>query len=130
MGWESTTLASLGHAEFSLGKSGEAWKHALESLHLLTEIHAFAFFIPRSLAILALLYVDRGNNDMAIELQAQISLQPFWANSHWYADLYGNPVRNATIGVFPSDGTPVSRIGSTKDLREIAGIVLEIENKR
>jgi len=130
MGWESTTLASLGHAEFSLGKSVEAWKHALESLHLLAEIHAFSFFIPRSLAMLALLYVDRGNNDMAIELQAQISLQPFWANSHWYADLYGNPVRNATTGVFPSDETPVSRIGSTKDLREIAGIVLEIENKR
>jgi len=68
MGWESTTLASLGHAEFSMGKNTEAWNHALESLELLTRIHMFTFFVPRTLAILALLYKERGNIDIAIEL--------------------------------------------------------------
>ena len=129
LGWESTTLASLSHAEFSLGRSADAWKHALESVQLLSGIHAFVFFIPRSLAILALLYVDQGNIEMASELQSKISLQPFWRNSRWYADLYGNPVRKAAAGLLPSDGTRASRIGSTKDVWEIAKIVLETENK-
>jgi DNA-binding SARP family transcriptional activator len=124
-GWMSTTLASLSHAEYALGKRADAWEHALDSLRILTEIHAFAFFIPRSLAILALLYLDQGNSDMANELETQISIQPFWGNSRWYADLYANPVRNAAAGTFPPDGTTINRIRSTKDLMEIAKIVLE-----
>jgi len=126
-GWASTALASLSHAEYGLGKRADAWEHALESLRILTEIHAFAFFIPRSLAILALLDVDRGNVDMARELQAQISLQPFWANSRWYTDLYGNPVKKATSGILSPERTTANRMRSTKDLWEIAKFVLETE---
>jgi hypothetical protein len=67
---------------------------------------------------------------MANKLRAQISLQPFWRNSRWYADLYGNPVGNAEVEVMLPNGISTDRFGSTKDLRKIAKFVLETENKR
>jgi predicted ATPase/DNA-binding SARP family transcriptional activator/tetratricopeptide (TPR) repeat protein len=129
-GWESTALASLSHAEFALGERELAWEHALESLHILDRIHTLAFFIPRTLAILALLYLDRGNIDMANNLQTQISLQPFWGNSRWYKDLYEDPMRNARTGVLPVDGTVAHLIGSGKDLWEIVKLALEAGRKQ
>jgi hypothetical protein len=105
LAWESTILASLSHAEFALGKSADAWEHALESLRIFDRIHTLAFFIPRTLAILALLYLDGGNIGMARDLQEIISLQPFWENSRWYADLYGNPVKAARDGAITQDQT-------------------------
>lgn len=128
-GWASTTLASLSHAEFALSKRAEAWEHASEALRLLDEIHLFAFFIPRALAILALLSIDRGKLELAHELQIQISFQPFWENSHWYADLYGNPVEAATVGTVTKDRATNSLSASAPDLWETVKILIpEIRN--
>jgi tetratricopeptide (TPR) repeat protein len=123
-GWASTTLASLSHAEFALGRRAEAWEHTCESLHLLNEIHLFAFFIPRSLAILAVLYIDQGKLELAHELQTQISLQSFWKNSHWYADLYGNPVKATIVDALAEDRTTTCLNESAHDLWEIVKILI------
>ena len=124
-GWASTTLASLSHAEFALGKCVDAWNHTIESLQLLNEIHSFAFFIPRTLAILALLYIDQGKIELAHKLQTQISLQPFWSNSRWYADLYGNPVKAAIVGVVTEDQTAAYLSRSAHDLWETVKMLIE-----
>lgn len=128
-GWASTTLASLNHAEFALGKRAEAWEHASESLQLLNEIYLFAFFISRTLAILALLYVDQGKLELADKFRTQIGFQPFWGNSHWYADLYGNPVKAATVGTVTKDRATNGLSESAPDLWETVKILLpEIRN--
>jgi DNA-binding SARP family transcriptional activator/predicted ATPase len=90
-GFTARTLAGLSRAELALGNRAKAWKHALHSLALNDEVPDFISLLY-TLAVMALLLIDVGEMERAVEVYGLVSRYRFAANSLWFEQVFGQYV--------------------------------------
>jgi tetratricopeptide (TPR) repeat protein len=120
---------SLGYAARYQGEMAEAYNYLLHSLEQV--IHSrnelmLAEFIP----LAALLALDSGEIEQAIELYALASRYPLVANNRWFDDLVGNQIAAAAVTLPAPILQAAQQRGQSLDLWETAqGLVLELRNQ-
>jgi len=119
-GWVCTALTGLSRAELALGDSSNAWAHVCQALRIFREMHLYAFFLPLTFSVLALLLADRGDANKAAELYGIASRQPYLSNSRWFADLYTQPLEAKTGGILGEEVVGAQMHRPVRDLWEIA----------
>jgi predicted ATPase/DNA-binding SARP family transcriptional activator len=111
----SSALASLGHSARALGNPTEARPCLYDALQTAIEIGAFLpllFAIP----LAALLKVDCGEKERAVELYAQATRYSFVANSRWCQDLFGRHI-DKVAATLPPDAVAAAQMrGHSQDL--------------
>jgi tetratricopeptide (TPR) repeat protein len=108
-------LASLGYAVVGLGKLSEArqclsdvMQIAVENQHLLTGLKA--------ICLAALLSVEQGKPEQAVELYALASRYPRVANSRWFEDIAGRHIAAAAAILLPEVVEAARARGQARDL--------------
>jgi predicted ATPase len=91
---DGSTPAMLGCATRSLGQLSQAQQYLVEALRLASETRSFPGLLF-TLSTLALLLIDQGEPERAVELYALASLHQFVANSRWFEDVAGQHVAAA-----------------------------------
>jgi hypothetical protein len=81
----------LGYAARVLSQIAQAQRHFLEALRLGMQHEHFLPLIHALLGI-ALLFVDQGDSERAVELYALASAFGIVANSKWFADIAGDEI--------------------------------------
>jgi predicted ATPase/DNA-binding SARP family transcriptional activator len=113
LGW---TQAILGYAARELEDRDQARQHVHEALQTGTEtgmIEPLLWALP----VLALLMVEEGKAEQAVELWALASSCPLVANSHWFEDMAGRRIA-AVAAALPTDFVAKAQEqGQTRDLR-------------
>ena len=77
-----------------LGQRDQALRHLVQALRLVPDAHAF-WPLLYALAVYALLLIDGGETERAVELYALASCYPFAANSRWFEDVAGKYIAAA-----------------------------------
>jgi len=81
-----------------LGLRDQARKHLVQALQLVPDTGAF-WPLLYALAVVALLLIDEGETERAIELYALASRYPFVANSRWFEDVAGRQIAAAAAAL-------------------------------
>jgi hypothetical protein len=84
-------------------------------LHLLIDTRNFTTAL-HSLPAAALLRMDAGEAERAVELYALASSYPFVANSRWFEDIAGREIAAAAEALPPEVGARAEERGQAKDL--------------
>jgi tetratricopeptide (TPR) repeat protein len=120
-------LASLGCAARGLGQLSQAQQHLYEALRTGAEIQAFGPLIL-ALPAVALLLVDRGETERAVELYALASRHPFVANSPWFEDVAGRHIAAVAATLPPEVVAAAQERGRARDLdATMAELLAELE---
>jgi len=119
----SWALAYLGYAERGLGQRARARAHLGEALRTGIDIHAY-FPLVFGLPLIALLLVDEGQVEHAVEVYAAASSQPLVANSIWFEDVAGQYITAAAKTLPPDIVAAAQERGRSRDLWETAGELL------
>jgi tetratricopeptide (TPR) repeat protein len=115
----SSAQASLAYAVRSLGQLDRAREHLCEALHTGTEIGAF-FPLMFGLPMAALLLLDRGQIERAVEVYALASRHAFVANSRWFEDVFGRRIAAAAKSLPAEVVAAAQQRGRARDLWETA----------
>ena len=111
--------AWIGLAARGLDQRHEAWQHLATALEWASRHQEFRELMV-TLAGIALLLVDVGQIERAVELYALASRYPFVANSCWFADVAGNTLAEVAA-TLPAERVAVLRErGRTRDLKATA----------
>ena len=104
----------LAFAERGLGNHAQAkqylltaFKETRESYVQVTLLHAFS--------LMALLYLDQGHLDRAIDLYALAADHPIVANSRWFEQMVGEPIEAAAATLDPSEVAAAQSQGRARD---------------
>jgi tetratricopeptide (TPR) repeat protein len=118
----SLSFATLGYVERGLGNKGQAWHYLYQSLQAV-ETHAF---YPLVLALpgVALLLVDQGNIESAVELYALALSYPYVANSRWFKDVVGRHIAKVAANLPPEVVAAAQARGQARDLWATAAELL------
>jgi tetratricopeptide (TPR) repeat protein len=119
--------AVLACALRGLGKFDQAREHLLEALRLVPDTRVF-WPLLYSLAIYALLLIDEGETERAVELYALASRYSFVANSRWFEAVAGNHIA-AVTATLPTDIVAAAQQrGRARDLdATVKGLLIELE---
>ena len=111
-------LAGLGYAEHKLGQDNRAVQHLGQALSLVTKTSAMAAhsLSLHALLAIALLLVDRGEVERAVELYALACRYPFVANSRWYEDVAGKHITAAAATMPPEFVAAAQERGRARNL--------------
>lgn len=109
-----------------LGQRGQARKYLSDALRLVPDARAF-WPLLYALSVYALLLVDEGETERAVELYALASRYPFVANSRWFEDVAGEQVA-AAAEALPADVVQAAQErGRARDLEAtVRELLLEL----
>jgi tetratricopeptide (TPR) repeat protein len=123
-GFVGRTLAGLSRAELALGNRTKAWKHALHSLALNDEVPDFISLLY-TLATMALLLIDIGEMERAVEVYGLVSRYAFVANSVWFEHVFGQHVEGGAALLSPEVEEAARERGARSDPWQLAKELLE-----
>jgi DNA-binding SARP family transcriptional activator/predicted ATPase/tetratricopeptide (TPR) repeat protein len=92
------SVAILAFASRGLGQRAQARQQVAEALRIATDSGAF-FPLIFALVAMALLRVDEGELEQAVELYALASRTPYVANSRWFEDVAGREIAHLAAGL-------------------------------
>jgi tetratricopeptide (TPR) repeat protein len=98
-GWMLTALTGLSRAELALENRPSAWAFAHQALRCYSEVQMFTFFAYQTIAEIALLLADQGNVVRALELYGLVLQQGHLRKSHWFTDVYGKFIEEASVQI-------------------------------
>jgi len=120
-------LIGLGHVERALGQSARARQHLAEGMRIASKIWAFRAQLS-SLRLMALLLVDRGEVERAIELYALAMRYPYAANSRHWGDIAGKHIAAAAATLPPELVEAAQARGRARDLEAtVVELLAELE---
>ena len=122
------TRALLAFAERGLGHHRQAKAQLLTALRETRETYVQVAFM-HALSLMALLRLDQGEPAKALELYALATTHPIVANSAWFDQLVGEPIRVATATLDPAIAKAAQTAGQVGDFdatRE--ALIAELEN--
>jgi tetratricopeptide (TPR) repeat protein len=128
-GWMLTALTGLSRAELALGDRASAWVHAKQALQLYSEMQLFTFFAYLCVAEVALLFADRGEVCLALELYGLVLRQGYLAQSRWFADLFERFIDKAASNLSLEEQTAAKKRGQAFDFAESIGGLLNSMGK-
>ena len=111
----SWALAHLGYVARGLGQLPQARQYISEALRIATGTEEFwppVYVLPA----LALLLVDRGEVERAVELYGLASRYPHVANSRWFEDVAGRHIAAAATVLPPDAVAAAQERGRARDL--------------
>jgi tetratricopeptide (TPR) repeat protein len=115
----SQTLVCLALAERGVNNVLQAQQRLAEAIQIAAEIDA-ELPLWDVMPAAALLMLDHGKDERAVELYALASRNPYIANCRWFADVAGNRI-SAAAAALPSDVATIARErGKALDLRDTA----------
>ena len=117
-------VACLAYAARGLGQRDLARQYLGEALRAAVEIGSFFPLIYAAPAY-ALLLVDGGEVERAVELYALAAQSPFVANSQWFEDVAGKHIASAVEGLPPEVVAAAQERGRARDLWETARELLQ-----
>jgi predicted ATPase len=121
----SDALAVLGYAARGLDQVPQAEGHLSEALRTASEIVIFP--IITALPAIALLLVDRGEVERAVELYALASRYRRVANSRWFEDIAGNHIAAVAASLPPDVVAAAQARGQSRDLEAtVAELLVEL----
>ena len=126
-GWRdraNDALACLAYAARGLGQPDGARQHLREALRPAVEMGS-VFPVIYGLPAFALLLVDDGEVERAVELYALASRYAFVAHSQWFEDVAGRHVAAAAESLPPEVVAAARERGRARDLWETAKELLE-----
>ncbi|MBN1812364.1 MAG: tetratricopeptide repeat protein [Anaerolineae bacterium] len=113
-----------------LGQRGQARRYLLQALRLVPDAQIF-WPLLYALAVYALLLLDEGKTDRAVELYALASRYPFVANSRWFEEVAGKHIAAAAEALLPDAVAAAQERGRARDLETTAKALLtELEADR
>jgi tetratricopeptide (TPR) repeat protein len=108
-------LATLAYVARGRGQHAQAREHLRSALRLSAESgHRNAAL--QSLPAMALLLLDEGAPERAVELYALASRYPYVANSRWFEDVAGREIAAAAVTLPPGIATRAQERGQSRDL--------------
>jgi tetratricopeptide (TPR) repeat protein len=107
--------AILACALHRLGQSDQARAHLLEALRLVPDARSF-WPLLYALAVYALLLIDEGEAEQAVELYALASRYPFVANSRWFEAIAGKHIAAVAATLPPDVVAAAQERGRARDL--------------
>jgi tetratricopeptide (TPR) repeat protein len=122
-------LAVRGYAARGLGQLPQAQQYLCEVLQIVADNRAF---IPSMLALpaVALLLVDRGEVERAVELYGLASRYEFVANSRWFEDVAGRHIAEVAATLPPEVVAAAQERGRARDLdATVAELLAELEER-
>jgi tetratricopeptide (TPR) repeat protein len=108
-------LGLLGIAERGLGRSCQAERHLYDALQVAAKVGPF-LPLMYTLPATALLLIDRGEVERAVELYALASYYPIVANSRWFDDVAGKHVAAVAATLPPEVVAAAEKRGRQRDL--------------
>ncbi len=112
-----------GERELAIQAIVRALKITLESAAL----NPMRFELPA----MALLSLDAGDIERAVELYAAAQQSPYIANSHWFEEVVGNEIAQAAAALSPDVVAAAEEQGSERDLRATAvALLADLERGR
>jgi tetratricopeptide (TPR) repeat protein len=108
-------LVAQVYAARGLGQPAQARGHLGEVFHLLIDTRNFTTAL-HSLPAAALLWMDAGEVERAVELYALASSYPFVANSRWFEDVAGREISAAAETLPPEVVACAQERGQSRDL--------------
>ena len=118
----------LGYADRGQGGSHQAWRRLREALSAAVE-RRFYLSLVTGLPAVALLLLDVGETERAVELYALASCHGYVANSRWFEDVAGKEIAAVAASLPPDVLAAAQERGKARDLWETAGeLVKELEN--
>jgi len=113
----SWSLAALGIVEQRLGNQERAVQHLVVALQAVADIRAFkamALILPAAALVLA----GRGEHARALEIAALAARYPVVANSHWFAEVWRQPL-DALAAELPAETVAAAESrGQARDMEE------------
>jgi hypothetical protein len=120
-------LAFLAIALRGLGLIPHARKHLGEALLTATDIWA-PLPLPIVLPAIALILVDQGEAERAVEVYALAARYPFVANSRWFEDVVGKHIAAAADSLPLQVVAAARERGQARDLRAaVEGLLDELK---
>jgi tetratricopeptide (TPR) repeat protein len=98
-----------------LGQRDPARRRLAQALRLVPDVRAF-WPLLYALAVYALLLIDEGEPERAVELYALASRYPFVANSRWFEDVAGKQIASAAEALSRRDVQAAQERGRARDL--------------
>ena len=134
LGFLGQVLAALVIAERGLGDSYQAERYLYDALQVVAKVGPFpSLFLPLAytLPAAALLLIDRGEVERAVELYALASRFPLVANSRWFEDVAGKHIATAAENLPPKVVEAAQERGRARDLDETVNeLLVELEEER
>ncbi len=126
LSWGYAVLALAARA---LGKTGEATRHLLNALQIAVDVGAMPPLLW-ALPAAALLLVDGGEQERAVELYALASRYPLVAESCWFEDVVGQQIASIATTLPPERVAAIEEIGRTRDLEATTReLITELEGQ-
>ena len=125
--WYLWTLAPLAGAARGLGQPDRAQQYLCTALRGASETKGFLTSLD-ALTTIALLLVDRGEVERAVELYALASRYPYVANAQWFEDVVGRHIAAAAATLPPDVVAAAQERGRGRDLWEtVEELLVELE---
>ena len=116
-------LPSLAHVELMLGEMGKSKQHLQQMLRpALHQGHGFA--LMSAIPVIALLELEKGHVERAIELYALASRYGHVANSRWWQDVAGKQIAAVASTLPPDVVAAVQERGRARNLEEMVAELL------
>ena len=122
-------LALLVYADRGLGDLPAATEHLCEALSIASDLE---YRLPHLFALpaAALLYLDDGQVERAVELYALACCEPFVANSRWFEDVAGRQIAAAAARLPPPVVAAAQARGRARDIRAtVADLLVELSRQ-
>jgi tetratricopeptide (TPR) repeat protein len=116
-------LTPLGYTVRALGNNRRARQHLQEILQLVYQqenVLAALYALP----LAALLLIDKGELERAVEIYALAERHPIVTNSRWFADVAGQQIANAAALLSPEMVTAAQARGRGQELRQTVQTLL------
>jgi predicted ATPase/DNA-binding SARP family transcriptional activator len=112
-------LAILGWTTYKLGNRSDVGRHLAEALQIAVETRSFR---PATLIlpVLALLLLEQGEPERAVELYALASRHPHVANSRWFEDVAGRHIAAVAETLPPEVVAAAQARGRARDVWQTA----------
>jgi len=114
----------LGLAARALGRPKEAWKIILAELDWALQKQLYLMLIT-SLSMLALLLVDDGEAEQAVELYTLLTEHPYTVNSQWFSQIVTPEITAAAMKLSEAERVKAEERGRKQDLWQIAAGLAE-----
>ncbi len=126
LGW---AIALMAFVERGLGRVEPAQSYLCQTLEIGIKTHGY-FSVLHGLSAAALLFLDQGEIEHAVELIALVWGFPVAANSRWFEDVVGREITTAAESLAPDVTAAARERGRNRDLWATASELLEEFSKK
>jgi predicted ATPase len=125
--WLGEVLAIQGSVACKLGNVDQVQRYLCEALKVSVDTGTF-WPLMLVLPVTALLLVDGGEYERAVELYALASRYPLVANSRWFEDVFGRHIAAIAATLPPEVIAPAQERGRARDMdATVAELLTELE---